>query len=320
MKAEVITKLFKKNKINEGKEVILKEPVEELAYSKEDVTDTNQLVANTYNETLLSISETVHNIDLTTEEMSKCTVSQANEVQDVNSKVINIGKIVDHTFSSVDILAKGYQSVMDYSTQGNDILSQLLSISQETKESVVAVREQTEATNISVGEISKATAIIIGIASQTNLLSLNASIEAARAGENGKGFAIVANEIRKLADQSQIAAAQITKIVDILIKNSNASVKIMNQVTDNIKHEGETLSRSSEVFDGLSSEMIVVSKVIEDIALTMVELEDLKDDVSGSVSNLAAISEENAAGSEEISNAIQELNDKIVYSMRRMEV
>lgn len=262
-------------------------------------------------ESLCAISDTINNIDLTTEEMSKCTVSQAEETQDVNAKVTEIGKAVDHTFASVDVLANGYERVMNYSSQVDTMLEELTNVSKETKESVDAVRKQTDATNISATEIRKATASITGIAFQTNLLSLNASIEAARAGEKGKGFAVVASEISKLAEQSKKTAAQITKIVDTLIENSNASVKIMIKVIEDIKLQSEKLNNTSEIFEGLEREMGGVAGAIEEITLAMVELEGLKEDVIGSVSNLAAISEENAASSEEISASIQELNKKI---------
>ncbi len=262
-------------------------------------------------ESLCAISDTINNIDLTTEEMSKCTVSQAEETQDVNAKVTEIGKAVDHTFASVDVLANGYERVMNYSSQVDTMLEELTNVSKETKESVDAVRKQTDATNISATEIRKATASITGIAFQTNLLSLNASIEAARAGEKGKGFAVVASEISKLAEQSKKTAAQITKIVDTLIENSNASVKIMIKVIEDIKLQSEKLNNTSEIFEGLEREMGGVAGAIEEITLAMVELEGLKEDVIGSVSNLAAISEENAASSEEISASIQELNQKI---------
>lgn len=297
----------KADTIIEHSEKILDEP----SYEKEDIADTHQTAVKAVKGTLQSISVTINNVDLTSEEMSKCAVMQASEMQVINTKVANIGKAVDNTFASVDVLANGYERVMDYSSQGNVMLAELNNISEETKESVDAVRKQTDATNISAAEIRKATASIAGIAYQTNLLSLNASIEAARSGESGKGFAVVANEIRKLAEQSKTAAAQITRIVDMLIENSNSSVEIMTKVTDYIKRQNEKLNSTSEAFEGLGREMSGVSGAIEDITLAMVELEGLKDEVIGSVSNLAAISEENAASSEEISASIQELNQNI---------
>ncbi len=321
-KAGFIASWNKRNKSSRSIKKVWEEPFQEReeAIQREEAMGMHQAEIEALHETLLSFGETIHNIDLTTEEMTKCLVVQANEVQDVNAKAMDIGQAIDNTFSNVDVLASGYGRVMEYSSQGNTMLSDLAKISKETKESVETVHKYTAATNLSTGEIRKATTFITNIAAQTNLLSLNASIEAARAGEHGKGFAVVANEIRKLAEQSKTAAAQIIAIVDTLITNSNASVDIMERVTENMANQNEKLKSTSEVFEGLGKEMNLVSGAIEDITLSMVELEGLKGDVTGSVSNLAAISEENAASAQEISATIQELNQKIVSCTKVMEL
>jgi methyl-accepting chemotaxis protein len=301
-----------KNIMIEQREKKNEEPLYEI---KED-PDTQIVVVESVKKDLSSISTTANSIDLATEEMAKCTVVQANEIQDVNSKITKMGNVVDNTFGSVDVLANGYDRIIKYGTQGNIMLAELIDISKETQKSIDAVRRQIEATNISTAEISKATASIKGIAYQTNLLSLNASIEAARSGESGRGFAVVANEIRKLADQSQNIAVQITRIVNILIENSNSSVEIMTKVTESIKSQDDKLNSTNEVFEGLVSEMSGVSGAIEDVTLAMVELEELKNEVVGSVCNLTTLSEENAASSEEISASIQEMNQNITNCIK----
>jgi len=285
-----------------------------------NVSSTPKVSLEEVGKSFSTISETINNIDSALEEMSKCAVMQANETQDVNLKVTDIGTTVDQTFGNVDILANGYERVLEYSDKGNAMLNELTDISKETKESVDAIRIQTDATNISAVEIREATAAIAKIAAQTNLLSLNASIEAARAGEQGKGFAVVASEIRMLADQSKVSAAKISKIVNLLIENSNSSVESMINVTGNINRQNDKLKSTSEAFEGLSKEMRSVSGAIEDITLAMVELEGLKDEVIGNVSNLAGISQENAANSEEISTSVQDMNQRIVDCNKAIEL
>ena len=181
-------------------------------------------------------------------------------------------------------------------------------ISDRTRESVDEVNRQTDRTNQSVMEIGSAIQMITDIASQTNLLSLNASIEAARAGEHGKGFAVVADEIRQLADQSSDSAKKIGDIVEELIKNSNKSVETMNGVLDEINEQNEKLSTTREAFDGLNTEVGNVVVAIDNIRREIETVNTAKNDVMSSMESLAAIAQENAASTEETSASMTELS------------
>ena len=115
--------------------------------------------------------------------------------------------------------------------------------------------EQTSLTNESVAKISTATDLITAIASQTNLLSLNASIEAARAGEYGRGFAVVASEIQQLSEQSNSAASEIRSMIANLNTNSSQTIEMiyqeLNTISDNttfLNELSEEMQKSIQVF------------------------------------------------------------------------
>lgn len=105
--------------------------------------------------------------------------------------------------------------------------------------------------------------MITEIASQTNLLSLNASIEAARAGENGKGFSVVADEIRNLSEQSRLSAEKIENIVRQLMTNSDNSVETMKEVSAVVGQQDEMLSNTITMFDSLNGE---IREVVDAVA------------------------------------------------------
>jgi len=266
-----------------------------------------------------TITEAIANVNTAVDEIANGATSQAGETQTVNEKILNIGNAIGATTENVEKLAQSTQKMKDYNLTVNSTLEELAQISIKTQESVDEVQAQTNATNKSAMQIRTATDMITQIASQTNLLSLNASIEAARAGDAGRGFAVVAEEIRKLADQSKESAAQITAIIGDLMKNSNNSVEIMKQMSEIMTVQNEHLDATKNVFYSLNTEIDSVAGAVESITGEVEQLDMLKNDVMSSVEGLAAIAEENAASTQETSAAMQELNDIIMECKEKTE-
>ncbi len=202
---------------------------------------------------------------------------------------------------------------------GQQELTEIKQLSEQTiKISEVMQKDMAELMDV-INHMNEVIAGINAISSQTNLLALNASIEAARAGEAGKGFAVVADEIRKLADQSGESAAKISAIIKELIDNSNSSVAIMNQMSEIMGQQNEHLDATKKVFQSLNQEIDSVAGAVDVITNEVEQLDMLKNDVMGSMENLAAIAEENAASTEETSAAMQELNNIVIECKEKTE-
>ena len=293
----------------------LNEIVGSIRTSSKEVSDFSELM----NESMGRISETVASVNLAVEDIAKGATSQATETMQANTQVAQIGDAIEVAVAEVENLSISAKKMDEYSIDADKTLQELLIISKEADDAINEIKKQTNETNESAQQIQKATDMIAAIASQTNLLSLNASIEAARAGEAGMGFAVVADEIRELAEQSRTSAEEIREVVEALILNSNTSVKVMDNVSESIVTQNDKLDETLKVFGALSSEVSSVMKAIKEITAQTKQLADLREGVVNIVEGLAAIAEENAAGAEETSASMYEVSTILEECTRQTE-
>lgn len=257
------------------------------------------------------INESVINVNTTVGEIAEGATSQANDTTNVVGQIGEMGHLVDKSNSEVNNLETIVDRMNELSQTANDLLNNLVRINETTSNAIGVVNEQTRATNVSAEKIRDAVEVIQGIASQTNLLSLNASIEAARAGEMGAGFAVVAGEIRNLADSSAKSADVIKDIIQELIVNANESVDMMRDVLNDTESERTALFDTQSAFAALKTEVDEVFKASTNISEQMVKLNDSRSIVTSATENLSATSEESAAATEETSASMQELSATI---------
>ena len=243
------------------------------------------------------------------DDISNGAVSQAESIQDAANSTDSIANDIDLISGNVAELDASSKDMETVCGQAMEALDKLIHSSEEVQVAVKEIGETINSTNESAKAISQFTQAINDIATQTNLLSLNASIEAARAGESGKGFAVVAGEIGGLAAQSSESADEIKQIVDQLVADSARSVEVMQKLNGSFEQQAEQIDSTKVNMESMASNVEGVAKNTEGIASSIEDLTNAKEVLSNIVSDLSAISEENAAAAEQTSASMVELNN-----------
>ena len=254
------------------------------------------------------ISQTTEDVANAVQEIASGATQQADEIQSASENVGNIGDAVVDVQSSTNDLEGLAGRMQEASEASSASLSNLQESSNEMTGKIDEISTAISATQNAVTNINDKVEGISSIATQTNLLSLNASIEAARAGEAGRGFAVVAEEIGKLAEDSKNMADEIRKEMDILLEQSKAAVDAAESIKDSNGNQqtalGETLQSVNSMLEDIASTVGGVQR----IAAGAETCETSKNSVVDTMSALSAISEENAASSQETGASMQELS------------
>lgn len=267
------------------------------------------------------MGESIGNVTTAVGEIANNCTSQAAATSDATESIIQMADGISQASREVEALDINAKSMQESSKKSMETLEELITVNTSTKEDIDNMYQQTENTNESVKKISQAATLISEIASQTNLLSLNASIEAARAGEAGRGFAVVAGEIGSLATQSANTASEINSIIGELIDNSAKSVDIMHKMNKASGHQVEALKNTSRMFTQLQENLNSCVKSVNSIAELIEHVNDQKDKVTGNINELNHLATDNAASTEETSSMAEQLeivvgrSDEVVQSL-----
>ncbi|MCR5585149.1 MAG: methyl-accepting chemotaxis protein [Lachnospiraceae bacterium] len=276
------------------------------ASSDEIGVASDELVTASVNITT-SVNEIRNGLDQEAQDSEDCLNAANKLTEKIEVVRENVSAIDGMAADADDSVKNGIGAVENLKVKANET-------SDVTRGVIVDIEELARETS-SIGNII---ATIDDIASQTNLLSLNASIEAARAGEAGRGFAVVAEEIRKLAEQSAVAAGEISKIITSVTSKTEKTAAAAKQAEEIVIQQEEAVSTTMEEFNVIGDNVNTIATHLKDIGLQVAEMEKAKVNTLTAVEGISAVSEETAVASTEVENtalaaqtAAKNLNDVI---------
>ncbi|WP_408072188.1 methyl-accepting chemotaxis protein [Butyrivibrio sp. JL13D10] len=258
------------------------------------------------------ISQTAEDVSNAVQEIAQGATQQAGEIQSAAENVVLIGDAVGNVQTSTQNLDGLAQKMKDASEVSGRSLESLQNSSSEMTAKIDEISDTISRTQEAVTNISAKVEGITSIATQTNLLSLNASIEAARAGDAGRGFSVVAEEIGKLAEDSKVMADEIKKEMDVLLGDASAAVQAAEDVKQgNLEQQG-ALGETIESINGMLQDIDSTVGGVQIISQGADQCASSKNAVSDTMDALSAISQENAASSQETGASMQELSNTVL--------
>ncbi|HWL24513.1 MAG TPA: methyl-accepting chemotaxis protein [Ureibacillus sp.] len=315
---------------SEQKQQIVSGIIENLSRNSEKLVNASSQLHKNYDSSKLAIEEIVLNI----QEISSGALTQKLQTEESTNAIQEIAYGIQEISETSNIVSEVSIQTAQAASEGNTMIHKTVQQMQLINGRVNETSEINKKLNNRSLEIGNIVDLITAIASQTNLLALNAAIEAARAGEHGKGFAVVADEVRKLAEQSVVSAKKITDIIQSIQEDTNSSVVSMEQVIYEVKTGLEIVQNTGDIFDRIyqsinsvanqikriSTASSDVSATTEEVAASFHEMKSFAENTSSTTQTVADASEGQLASIKDLSALITTLNTVTLDLQEQIQV
>lgn len=283
---------------------------ERVSASSEELTAAAQQTAEASTSVATSVVDIAEGIGKQSESITATTATVKEISEQTENVANNASAIAIVTEQTVEAVKHGQAAIQDIVTAMGDINDGTGTV----QNTIAKLAKQSD-------EISKIVDVITGIAEQTNLLALNAAIEAARAGEAGRGFAVVADEVRKLAEESGASATKIAELVATIQTDMKEAVEASAQSSQSVEGSRQSVKEADEIFTSIQLQIEALAGGIQDVSNSIQTISEGTKSMTGEMDSIASISHENASRTQSVSATTEEQSassEEIAASTRNL--
>jgi len=261
------------------------------------------------------VSDAARTLSSTSSQVAASSSQQSEAASAMAATVEQVTVSINHVSGSASTALEISRKSGDLSSQGGTIIhnaaTEMMKIANTVRQTSSTIEDLGQQSN----QISSVVQVIKDVAEQTNLLALNAAIEAARAGEQGRGFAVVADEVRKLAERTTKATEEITQMIGTIQVSARAAVSSMNNAVNQVDGGVALAQQAGDSINQIKDGAGQVISVVNDISAALAEQSSASNDIASHVERVAQMSEENSAAAGETASAANHL-EQLAGTMR----